>query len=60
MCLSLVRQRLVHDYYRSQGALLFDIAVIRKNACTFNQPESAIAQFAEFIARGLTEFVQGF
>uniref|UniRef100_A0A8C8S822 Bromodomain and WD repeat domain containing 1 n=1 Tax=Pelusios castaneus TaxID=367368 RepID=A0A8C8S822_9SAUR len=43
-----IRMRLINRFYRRISALVWEVRCIESNACTFNEPTSAIARSSEY------------
>lgn len=53
MCISLITERLVNNFYRRPEAIEWDIRLIHRNALQYNLPESAVVKDAEYAERVL-------
>ena len=58
MCLQLVRERLVNDFYRSGTAIQNDISTILANCCEYNDPQSFIVTCARRLVKRITRELQ--
>uniref|UniRef100_A0A8C8SEP3 Bromodomain and WD repeat domain containing 1 n=1 Tax=Pelusios castaneus TaxID=367368 RepID=A0A8C8SEP3_9SAUR len=52
-----IRMRLINRFYRRISALVWEVRCIESNACTFNEPTSAIARSAKKITKQLLKFI---
>eukprot|EP01135_Chromosphaera_perkinsii_P008101 Nk52_evm17s1129 gene=Nk52_evmTU17s1129 len=59
MDLGKILRRLKNRYYRSKASILFDIRHISRNACMYNESDSIISVWAQFVSSVLEEAALG-